>query len=150
MFQFVSTNSIKFLCKYSYYVWNFKYPAWNSFNTIWIQTSRKIKFLSNFVVESINNYSLNILYSIWYNFHSSTKLLSFNLAIDFDEFLYVSCSFELPNEWQLSPKCSFNMINYMNYYNNRHTYIHNWPLQPFRKDYDLASHTVVCVHFIRE
>ena len=28
------------------------------------------------------------------------------------------------------------------------TYIHNWPLQRFRQDYDLASHTanVVCVN----
>ena len=33
-----------------------------------------------------------------------------------------------------------------------HTYIHNWPLQPFRQDYGLVSHTthVVCVNFTRE
>ena len=33
-----------------------------------------------------------------------------------------------------------------------HTYIHNWPLQPFSQDYGLASHAthVVCVNFIRE
>ena len=33
-----------------------------------------------------------------------------------------------------------------------HTYIHNWPLQPFSHDYGLASHTthVVCFNFIRE
>ena len=32
-----------------------------------------------------------------------------------------------------------------------HTYIHNWPLQPFSHDYGLASHTTyVCVNFIRE
>ena len=33
-----------------------------------------------------------------------------------------------------------------------HTYIHNWPLQPFSQDYGLASHTshVVCVSFISE
>ena len=33
-----------------------------------------------------------------------------------------------------------------------HTYINNWSLQPFRQDYDLASHTsyVVCVNFIHE
>ena len=33
-----------------------------------------------------------------------------------------------------------------------HTYIHNWPLQPFSQDYGLVSHTthVVCVNFIRE
>ena len=32
------------------------------------------------------------------------------------------------------------------------TYIHNWPLQPFSRDYGLAYHTthVVCVNFIRE
>ena len=32
-----------------------------------------------------------------------------------------------------------------------HTYIHNWPLQPFSQDYGLDSHTtyVVCVNFIR-
>ena len=31
-----------------------------------------------------------------------------------------------------------------------HTYIHNWPLQPFSQDYGLAAHTihVVCVKFI--
>ena len=31
-----------------------------------------------------------------------------------------------------------------------HTYIHNWPLQPFSQDYGLVSHTahVVCVNFI--
>ena len=36
--------------------------------------------------------------------------------------------------------------------NNIHTYIHNWPLQPFSQDYGLASHTthVMCVNFIRE
>ena len=30
-----------------------------------------------------------------------------------------------------------------------HTYIHNWPLQPFSQDYGLAYHTthVVCVKF---
>ena len=35
---------------------------------------------------------------------------------------------------------------------NLHTYIHNWPLQPFRQDYGLASHTthVVCVNLIHE
>ena len=35
---------------------------------------------------------------------------------------------------------------------DKHTYIHNWPLQPFSQDYGLASHTthVVCVNFIRE
>ena len=33
-----------------------------------------------------------------------------------------------------------------------HTYIHNWSLQPFSQDYDLASHTtyVVCVNFMHE
>ena len=33
-----------------------------------------------------------------------------------------------------------------------HTYIHNWPLQPFSQDYSLASNTthVVWVNFIRE
>ena len=33
-----------------------------------------------------------------------------------------------------------------------HTYIHNWPLQPFSQDYGLASHTthVVCVNFKHE
>ena len=33
-----------------------------------------------------------------------------------------------------------------------HTYIHNWPLQPFSQDYGLASYTtrVVCANFIRE
>ena len=32
-----------------------------------------------------------------------------------------------------------------------HTYIHNWPLQPFGQDYGLASQTtVVFVNFIRE
>ena len=33
-----------------------------------------------------------------------------------------------------------------------HTYIHNWPLQPFSQNYGLASHTihVGCVHFIRK
>ena len=33
-----------------------------------------------------------------------------------------------------------------------HTYIRNWPLQPFSQYYDLGSHTthVVCVKFIRE
>ena len=33
-----------------------------------------------------------------------------------------------------------------------HTYIHNWPLQPFSQDYGLASHSthVVCVNFMRE
>ena len=33
-----------------------------------------------------------------------------------------------------------------------HTYIHNWPLQPFSQDYGLASHTihVVSVNFILE
>ena len=33
---------------------------------------------------------------------------------------------------------------------NLHTYIHNWPLQPFSQDYQLVSHTtdVVCVNFI--
>ena len=37
------------------------------------------------------------------------------------------------------------------YYFNRHTYIHNWPLQPFSQGYGLASHTthVVRVNFIR-
>ena len=32
----------------------------------------------------------------------------------------------------------------------RSIYIHNWPLQPFYQDYDLASHTtyVECVNFI--
>ena len=32
-----------------------------------------------------------------------------------------------------------------------HTYIYNWPLQPFSQDYGLASHTthVVCINFIR-
>ena len=32
------------------------------------------------------------------------------------------------------------------------SYIHNWPLQPFSQDYDLASHTthIVCFNFIRE
>ena len=30
-------------------------------------------------------------------------------------------------------------------------YIHNWSLQPFSRDYDLASHTAdVCVNFIQE
>ena len=35
---------------------------------------------------------------------------------------------------------------------DKHTYIHNWPLQPFSQDYGLASHTthVVCVNYIRE
>ena len=30
-----------------------------------------------------------------------------------------------------------------------HTYIHNWPLQPFSQNYGLVSHTthVVCVNF---
>ena len=33
-----------------------------------------------------------------------------------------------------------------------HTYIHNWPLQPFSQDYGLASYItqVVCVTFICE
>ena len=33
-----------------------------------------------------------------------------------------------------------------------HTYIHNWPLQPFSWDYGIASHTthVVCINFIRK
>ena len=33
-----------------------------------------------------------------------------------------------------------------------HTYRHNWPLQPFSRDYGLASYTthVECVNFIRE
>ena len=32
------------------------------------------------------------------------------------------------------------------------TYIHNWSLEPFSQDYDLASHItyVVCVNFIHE
>ena len=29
------------------------------------------------------------------------------------------------------------------------TYIHNWPLQPFRQDFDTTTH-VVCVNFIRD
>ena len=31
-----------------------------------------------------------------------------------------------------------------------HTYIHNWPLQPFSQDYGQASHTthVLCVNFL--
>ena len=35
----------------------------------------------------------------------------------------------------------------------KYSYIHNWPLQPFSRDYGLASHQtthVVCVNFIRE
>ena len=34
----------------------------------------------------------------------------------------------------------------------RHTYIHNWSLQPFSQDFGLASHTahVACVNFIRD
>ena len=34
----------------------------------------------------------------------------------------------------------------------KHTYIHNWPLEPFSQDYGLSSHTthVVCVNFIHE
>ena len=33
--------------------------------------------------------------------------------------------------------------------NNTHIHTHNWPLQPFSQDYDLASHTihVVCINF---
>ena len=33
-----------------------------------------------------------------------------------------------------------------------HTYIHNWPLQPFSQDYGLGSHIAygVCVNFMRE
>ena len=32
----------------------------------------------------------------------------------------------------------------------QHTYKHNWPLQPFSQDYELASHIthVVCINFI--
>ena len=33
-----------------------------------------------------------------------------------------------------------------------HTYLHNWPLQPFRQYFGLDSHTthVVCVNFVRD
>ena len=39
-----------------------------------------------------------------------------------------------------------------NIFNLLHTYIYNWPLQPFSQDYSLASHInhVVCVNFICE
>ena len=35
---------------------------------------------------------------------------------------------------------------------HRHTYIHNWPVQPFKTDYYLASHTTYakCVNCIHE
>ena len=38
----------------------------------------------------------------------------------------------------------------INDHNNIHTYIHNWSLQAYSPDYDLASHTsyVVCVNFL--
>ena len=42
----------------------------------------------------------------------------------------------------------------LEYYSYTHyiTYIHNWPLQPFNQNYNLASHIthVVCVKFIHE
>ena len=45
-----------------------------------------------------------------------------------------------------------NSLEYTLHYNYFITYIHNWPLQSFSRDYSLASHTthVVCVNFIRE
>ena len=35
---------------------------------------------------------------------------------------------------------------------NNAPYTHNWPLEPYTQDYDLASHTthVVCDNFIHE
>ena len=37
-------------------------------------------------------------------------------------------------------------------YESRHTYIHNWPFQPFSQDYGLVSHTIYVVYanFIHE
>ena len=31
----------------------------------------------------------------------------------------------------------------------KHTYIHNWSLEPFNQNYDIVSHTtyVVCINF---
>ena len=70
----------------------------------------------------------------------------------------------LPNEhyWRRSQwikfiwQSLFNVSRYGTHYSlsdiaySVHTYIHNWPLQPFSQDYGLASHTtyIVCV-FIR-
>ena len=43
------------------------------------------------------------------------------------------------------------VIKYIHYLYT-HMYIHNWPLQTFSQDYDLASHTTyfVCFNFIHE
>ena len=47
---------------------------------------------------------------------------------------------------------SSKMQSFLAFNSMLHTYIHNWPLQPFSQDYGLASYTahVVCVKFIRE
>ena len=42
------------------------------------------------------------------------------------------------------------MLQWINRVGYRHTYIHNWPIQPFCQNYGLASHTTHVVHFIRE
>ena len=54
--------------------------------------------------------------------------------------------------WFLDDEVYFSSCSSQINTQNIHTYIHNWPLQPFSQDYGLDSHTihVVCVNFIPE